>query len=439
MNYQRSWSPALCLLSAAIYSLILIFPAGVMSQTSGTLRGTVKLRDTPLPGVIVIAISKNSQQQRSSQTNPTGEYEFKGLAIADYLINVGNTPYVLMDGIAGAFQSLELKDTGLTVLNLALTEGGVVTGCVEYPSKQPVIGREVLSEGIDSSAQGFSSMNFRPRVLTDDRGCFRVYGLPSGQYRFGIGNAPEIVPNLPLPFSTTYYPGVRSRLEAETIKLTAAEEYRLGRLVINDELNTFTVMGEFNNGYPEQKVPNYTFELVRYDESRLASTTHFTTDRQGHFRLEDLLQGRYSIRPAVKQKGNVEYTFNPVSFELTDEDIDELVVNCTSLTARIEGEVVINKIQLAGALDCTVVLKEGDGLDISNSRVHRVKFDRGKFSLSGLTRGVYTLVVMPLRPSLEYQEAQVGRENIRNGGAYGILRIDLTNGDEMVRIFLKGQ
>jgi uncharacterized surface anchored protein len=422
-----------------IYAVMLMFPASVVSQNGSTLRGTVKLGDTVLPGVIVIAVSTNSHQRKGSQTNSAGEYEFKQLPTGDYLITLGNTPYVLVDGIGGAFQSVEVKDTGLTVLNLAVTEGGVVTGCAEYPSKQPVIGREVLCEGIDSSSQGFSSMHFRSRVVTDDRGCFRVFGLPAGQYRVGIGNARELATNLPLPFSPTYYPGVRSRSEAGTIKLTAAQEYNLGTLVLKDELNTFLVKGVFNNGYTDQKLPNYIFELIRYDENRISSTTQLTADERGQFRLEDLLEGHYSIQPAVKQKGNVEYTFSPVSFEVTDKDITELVIYCTSLTASIKGEVLINNIQLAGALDCTIALKEGDGLDVNNGRIHRVILDRGKFSVSGLTRGVYTLVVMPLRPSLQYQEAQVGRESIVNGGAYGILRIDLTAGEEAVRIFLKGR
>lgn len=422
-----------------ISAVMLMFPVTVVSQNGSTLRGTVKLRDTPLPGVIVVAVSTNSPQRKSSQTNLAGEYEFMEFPAGDYLVTVGNTPYVLIDGMGGAFQSVEVKDTGATVLNLALTEGGVVTGCAEYPSKQPVIGREVVCEGINGSGTGFSSMHFRSRVATDDRGCFRVYGLPPGQYRVGIGNAPEIATNLPMAFSTTYYPGVRSRLEAGTIQLTAAQEYNLGSLVLKDELNTFLVKGVFNNGYPDQKLPNFIFELVRYDESRISSTTQLTTDERGQFRLEDLLEGRYSIQPAVKQKGNVEYTFSPVSFEVTDKDINELVIYCTSLTASIQGEVIINNIQLAGELDCTIALKEGDGLDVSNGRIHRVILHRGKFSLSGLPTGIYTLVVMPLRPSLQFQEAQVGRQNIRSGGAYGILRINLTAGEEAVRIFLKGR
>src|ERR1051325_8660882 len=112
----------------------------VAAQEGNTLRGTVKLRDTALSGVSVVAISTNSHQKKSAQTNESGEYEIKGLRGDVFLITVANTPYVLQESMGGTFRQVSVNETGVTTADLVLTEGGVVTGCVEYSSGRGVIG-----------------------------------------------------------------------------------------------------------------------------------------------------------------------------------------------------------------------------------------------------------------------------------------------------------
>ena len=158
----------------------------VSRQNVGVLTGTVKLRDKALSGVAVIVRSADGRQ-RSSLSNSKGEYEIRNLQNGTYLLTVGNTPYVLSDGIAGTFMQLGIGGSGVTTADIALTEGGVATGCVEYASKHPAIERQVIYENTNLMLSGFSLMSFRNAVTTNDQGCFRLYGLPSGKYRVGVG------------------------------------------------------------------------------------------------------------------------------------------------------------------------------------------------------------------------------------------------------------
>ena len=97
----------------------------------------------------------------------------------------------------------------------------------------------------------------------------------------------------------------------------------------------------------------------------------------------------------------------------------------------------INNDDSASNKDCSIALKEGEGLSTNGGDLHRITLNRGKFDLSGLPRGVYTLVVLPLRASLQYEQAQVGPQTLRGaGGPVGMVTIDLAGGDQSVKIFL---
>lgn len=94
----------------------------INGQNLGILRGTVKLKDKALAGVVVIVRSVDAGQ-KSSLSNSRGEYEIRNLQSGTYLLTVGNTPYVLSHGIGGVFMQLEIKGSGITIVDVALTEG----------------------------------------------------------------------------------------------------------------------------------------------------------------------------------------------------------------------------------------------------------------------------------------------------------------------------
>ena len=125
-------------------------------------------------------------------------------------------------------------------------------------------------------------------------------------------------------------------------------------------------------------------------------------------------------------------------FELSETDPREIVIQCTSLTASVRGQVTINNNDSVSNNDCSIALKAGDGLAAGDGDIYRLTLDRGKFELSGLPRGVYSLLVLPLRTSLQYEQAQVGTQLLRgSAGPFGVLKIDLTNGEQVVKISLK--
>src|ERR671927_44676 len=194
---------------ALTFGFICCSAPDVNGQGGSALRGTVKLKDKAVAGVMVILRSEDGNQ-RSSLSNAIGEYEILNLQSGTYLLTVGNTPYVLKGGLGGAFRRLEIKRADAATVDLVLTEGGVLTGCVEYASKQPVIERQVIYENTSLALNGFYLMNLRNTAITNDQGCFRLYGLPGGKYRVGVGKPiNDLSTDISVPFLPIYYPGAR--------------------------------------------------------------------------------------------------------------------------------------------------------------------------------------------------------------------------------------
>ena len=407
-------------------------------QKLGVLRGTIKLRDKALARVTVILRSADGRQ-KSSLSNSKGEYEISNLPLGAYLLTVGNTPYVLSDGIAGTFMQIEINSAGVTTTDISLTEGGVATGCVEYISKQPAIERQVIYENTNLMLSGFSLMSFRDAVTTNDKGCFRVYGLPSGKYKVGIGKPVNgLSTDLSAPFSPIYYPGVQRGADAQLIEITAGQEQSLGTLIIKNQARTNSIRGTFIDSATGDPVPNLSFQLVRYVEGVINGISTLKSNEAGEFQVENQALGRYRIQPALRVGTDTLFTFQSMAFELSESVPREFVIQCTSLTASVRGEVTINNNDSATNNDCSIALKAGEGLAAGDGDIYRITLNRGKFELSGLPRGVYSLVVLPLRTTLQYEQAQVGTQFMRGSGApFGILKIDLTAGQQVINIFLK--
>jgi hypothetical protein len=63
-----------------------------------------------------------------------------------------------------------------------MTRGSIITGTLRLPSGLPAENMTVFVTGIERTSAGPRLRLTGGRVATDDRGQFRVYGLPAGDY-----------------------------------------------------------------------------------------------------------------------------------------------------------------------------------------------------------------------------------------------------------------
>ncbi len=193
---------------------------------SGSITGkTVNERGEPLPNARVsvraVGAARSSVAAISSSD---GTFRVDGLEPVPYQINVWMPAY-----ISQPTETEELRQKQYRLgdsVTFVLIKGGVITGTVTNVAGNPVIGVHVSARMIRDHNDQRLSRGFESRVNTDDRGVYRIYGLPPGTYIVLAGSADESLEWGINPFSNdipTYAPS-STRDTAEEISVRAGEE-----------------------------------------------------------------------------------------------------------------------------------------------------------------------------------------------------------------------
>lgn len=258
-----------------------VAPTPVVGTSS--LAGRVVADDStgqPIRRARVTITSIDAGVIRTATTDDAGRYSFGSLPASRYTLSVNKPGYVRMTyGAKRADRPGTPVTVGegqqLTGLDMALTRGGVITGRVLDETGQPAFGASIRVMQY-RTVQGERTL--MPAALglvssesTDDRGMYRLYGLPPGEYvvsatprastsgeiramtdaeirqaiaaaqqsaglsgsiaagRSGGAGAPGTAPAVPREYATVgyapvYYPGTTQAASAATITIGAGEE-----------------------------------------------------------------------------------------------------------------------------------------------------------------------------------------------------------------------
>ncbi|HEY6121354.1 MAG TPA: carboxypeptidase-like regulatory domain-containing protein [Pyrinomonadaceae bacterium] len=141
----------------------------------------------PMPGVGVF-ISSSSQQSIKTTTAADGSFKVGGLEQAIYTVLAYAPTYVnLFRNPSDPTNYYAPGDS----IRLKLVKGSVLTGTVTTSSGEPVIGvtvRAFLVRDQDGHVPSFRMQQAGERT-TDDRGVYRIYGLPAGSYLVAAGGS----------------------------------------------------------------------------------------------------------------------------------------------------------------------------------------------------------------------------------------------------------
>lgn len=193
---------------------------------SGSITGkVVNERGEPLPNARVSVQAVGAARSRvNAITDRDGTFRVDGLEPVRYQINAWIPAY-----ISQASETEEPREQQYQVgdsVSFVLIKGGVITGTVTNAAGTPVIGVHVSARMRGDRNEQRSGPGFDSRVSTDDRGIYRIYGLPAGTYIVFAGSSDEYLDSGVNPFSNdlpTYAPS-STRDTAEEISVRAAEE-----------------------------------------------------------------------------------------------------------------------------------------------------------------------------------------------------------------------
>jgi protocatechuate 3,4-dioxygenase beta subunit len=188
--------------------LALAFGAGTIgAQTPArdAVGGTVPVGTGLLSGVVVdgekkvlrrasVSLSGDMRLNRRTVTDEAGRFAFADLPTGRFTLTATKGGYPPMSyGAKRPYRTgsgILLKEgQQQTDLVLTLPKGAVMTGTVFDDHGQPMPGVPVMAWEVTTSLSGERTLataaNAGNGVITDDRGVYRVYGLPPGEYTMG--------------------------------------------------------------------------------------------------------------------------------------------------------------------------------------------------------------------------------------------------------------
>ena len=162
---------------------------GQGSQT-GTIKGrVVNESGQPLPNAKVTVVTVGSTEQSEGvMTDREGNFQLSGLQPRSYRVSVWLSMYTpLTSDLDTWTRNYRIGES----VTLVLTKGGVITGTVTTQAGEPVVGVRVHARMArnQNSRLPFPFREYPLERMTDDRGVYRIYGVPAGTYVVWAGGS----------------------------------------------------------------------------------------------------------------------------------------------------------------------------------------------------------------------------------------------------------
>lgn len=435
--FQSMTEFAMFQFSRAVFCLLLLltFVQAALSQTSSqtpnqlstaSVSGVVKLGEAPAVGISLALLpdqggrnpqqqargpAQNTEPQKTTQavTNDKGQYVFSNVPAGRFRVmlltetlvvsnsnagsnadnspgnNVGNNFGNNAGGNPGGAQRTAgiavtvSEGQAISQIDFALAPGGVITGQVSDHEGRPVIAQRINLMTVAENAQirPFNGGN-RFGYETDDRGVYRIYGLPAGRYLVSVGDdanvggRPGQVRQVHYP--KTYYPDATDQAQAQPVEVQSGGAAESIDIRMGTPLKTYAVSGravDADTGEPVPSVP-ISVSLQRGQRGNgpqvngpAGGSNNNTTDGEGKFRITGLLPGKYAVTVSSTGLGNTtpsDFYNDPASFEISSDETTGVEVK-VHRGASISGIVLIE-----GAKDPSLAARLPQIMITANSR-----------------------------------------------------------------------
>ncbi len=228
-----------------ILTIIAFAVMSTMAQTQtktarpSTLTGRILDEDgQPLAGASVSALRAGGVAlQGATTTDAQGRFTISNLSPSAYSILANFAPYVSPVNATTMFYRPG------EMVSITLVKGGVITGKIVDAQGEPIPGMMVSAGQVrDGEGQSLAGRGGASRFgMADDRGVYRLYGLPAGAYHVVARNNGNYFIGNPDPEIQIYYPSTT---------MDGAEEVRVtpGAEVSGIDINVRHQRGHFVSG-----------------------------------------------------------------------------------------------------------------------------------------------------------------------------------------------
>jgi hypothetical protein len=399
-------------LSVSVLFFLISFSSESHSQTqpkesksgTATISGQVRIGNEPLPRVTVILqdpYNINSAGNRV-KTDNDGRFLFSGISAGNHLIDAVAPNYInpgnRLESRGGRILNVS-EGENIENIEIELVRGGVISGKVTDPSGSPIVETYVTIAPVNQQSR-ISSLRQAPYVnyFTDDRGIYRIYGIPAGRYLVSVGTSTReslgatVYGGIYIP--QTFHPDATEGSKAKVIELSEGEEVSDVDISVGELKKIYHISGrvvDIETGAPAHNVSIRYGPVSRTNQKMVTniSGVQRSTNR-GEFALSGFVPGTYKLY--VMPDDNGDYYSDALTVEVTDEDVAGV-----ELKAR-RGGMFIGVVTFDGVSDPKVLSKLSSfrlgvsaritGVESPSYISTRVNPD-GTFSIKGLPNGKY--------------------------------------------------
>lgn len=431
------------ILAASCGLAALVVTASAFQAPTGILAGLVTGPDSqPMRRVVVTLTGAAVSSPRVAITADDGRFSFDGLAAGNFNLTAARAGYLTTAyGATRGWRSpgvpIALKP-GERVTNVAIrmTKGGVITGRVTDPRGRPLEGlsinvREVRSINGVLSFAGVPANDVVPSATrapvvtyTDDRGIYRIYGLPPGTFLVSayqldgdplrtfepttsadLDWARATAPNAARPpveqaarepdpaptvgYVPVYFPGTPDPSAATTLTLAAGEE-RTGADFVVQAVRFSTISGQVT-GPAGEPVSGVTLLAAAppIDGAIYAGIPPLgASDAQGRFTIRGVPPGRFTV--LARSKG----LFGDAAVEVLGGNVSDVNVQMLPGVAVSGRVVTANRSALPADVRIRVSLAAPPSPVGASVALQPVDLNKdGTFRFETVGPGAYTLVV----------------------------------------------
>jgi Carboxypeptidase regulatory-like domain len=441
-------------------------PAGLSGIVAGTLSAGA-INPIPPQGATVIRATSSAGTIPSSgptiTTGNDGKFSFTDLGPGTYRIMISANGFAPQQygqrapNTLGTPITITAAGEQINNIVIALSPAAAVTGRITDENGQPAVDVPVQLLHVLYNPQG---KIFQPITTStaNDRGEYRLYGIPPGRYYLVAGSGPNLLgalaiarpPTLnrapPVTYAVSYYPGVTDLNQSSVIQLSAGAEVVANMRVARQ--NLYRIRGRVVDSRTGQPAPAASISLAYRTLTGSGGSVNFARNydpASGNFEIQNVIPGQYSIEARV---GDAQGRPLPPTAP-PDGPSAQMSIN---VTGNIEGLVLAlaDPVSIAGRVTIEGAVTVPPNLDrmrisirpgglglppigLSAPRPSQVAAD-GTFRIDGLREGEYIFNVTGLPAGLYLQRADFGGADILSDvfkfsqGSSGTVNVVLRSG-----------
>jgi protocatechuate 3,4-dioxygenase beta subunit len=378
---------------------------------------TAQSNGAPVARARVILSSPALPQTRVTLSDAQGQYEFSGIPAGEYDVLAVRSGYALVGGSARGAPVRVAGGERRTGVALVLQAAGTIPGRLQDEDGSPLAGAlvEALSLRLPEARKPLLAA---AAAYTDDRGEFRLSGLPAGQYFViardtAFGKAGDDSGALRYP--PTYFPGVVVETEAKPISVSSGADSPRAEFRIRI-VKPAHVSGVLQAPDTRALVSGAVVLIPRDGMTLHRSASEDVEIRpDGRFLFRNVPPGSYQLRARAATDPSQVLLFGSFAVQVeAGRDVPELIVTMAA------GAVVDGKVEWIGTGAKAAATRSrlrvrapfADGTSFGDALTGDVAFD-GTFRLRGVMTGSHFFLIEGLPEPWALTRVRVrGRESV---------------------------